>query len=290
MEQQIAEFWKIHSAVILSLGKNLAIAIVIFILAMNLSKGARKLVRKANSKLPQSDGTAIPLLQAVIHYGIIIICIIMILNIFGVSTASLIAVLGAAGVAIGLALKDTLGNIASGIVLILLGSFRKGELIEFGSFSGTVKEINLFTTILETTDGIYISAPNSSIWGAPLKNYSRNGKRRMEISVGIAYSDSVDVAFQVMHNIIAAEARFLKSPAPQVILQALEDSSVKITIRAWAATQNYWNIYWDMNKTIKAKIEEAGLHIPFPQRDIHIVPEHVPEATPALPAKQQAQE
>ncbi|MDR2719039.1 MAG: mechanosensitive ion channel [Treponema sp.] len=273
MGQHIADFWEIHSNVIVPLIKTLVAAAVILVIGMSLSRGARKLIRKANSKRLQSDGTAVPLLQAVVHYGIIIICVIMILNIFGVSTTSLIAVLGAAGVAVGLALKDTLGNIASGIVLLFLGSFRKGEYIEFGSFNGTVKEINLFTTILETPDGIYISAPNSSIWGSPLKNYSRNGKRRMELSVGIAYSDSVDAAFQVMHNIIAAEARFLKDPAPQVILQALQDSSVKITLRAWAANQDYWNIYWEITKTIKTKIEAAGLHIPVPQRDVHLVQE-----------------
>jgi len=271
MKQLIADFWNIDPTVILSLAKDLAASAVVLVLGMIFSKGARKLVQKANSKWSQSDETVIPLLQAVIRYGIIIICAIMILNIFGVSTASLIAVLGAAGVAVGLALKDTLGNIASGIVLLFLGTFRKGEYIEFGSFSGTVKEINMFTTILETPDGIYISAPNSSIWGSPLKNYSRNGKRRMELSVGIAYSDSVDAAFQVMQGIIEAETRFLEDPAPQVILQSFEDSYVKITVRAWATNQDYWTIYWEMTKTIKAKIEGAGLHIPFPQRDIHIV-------------------
>jgi len=270
MEQLIADFWKIDPVVILPFVKNLAASAVILVLGIIFSKAARKLVYKANSNW-HSDGTVIPLLQAVIRYGIIVICAIMILNIFGVSTTSLIAVLGAAGVAVGLALKDTLGNIASGIVILLLGTFRRGEYIEFGSFSGTVKEINMFTTILETPDGIYISAPNSSIWGSPLKNYSRNGKRRMELSVGIAYSDSVDIAFEVMQGLIDCETRFLKDPAPQVILQSLEDSFVKITIRAWAANQDYWNIYWELNKSIKAKIEEAGLHIPFPQRDIHIV-------------------
>jgi len=275
MEQEILSFIKIHSAVILPIIKELVVSIIIFILGMLLSKALRKLLYKAHSKWVQGDDTAIPLLQTVIHYGILIICILMILNVFGVSTASLIAVIGAAGVTVALALKDTLGNIASGIVLIFLGTFKKGEYVEFGSFNGTVKEINLFTTILETPDGVFISAPNSCIWGSPLKNYSRNGKRRMELSVGISYSDSVDTAFQVMHDIINAEKRFLKDPAPQVILQSLEDSYVKITIRAWATNQDYWNIYWDMTKTLKAKIEEAGLHIPFPQQDIHIVKEGV---------------
>jgi small conductance mechanosensitive channel len=271
MGQQLIDLWETHSTVILPIAKNLAAALIIIILGISLSKGARKLVHKANTQWSQSDGTAVPLLQAVIHYAIIIICIIMILNIFGVSTASLIALLGAAGVTIALALKDTLGNIAAGIGLLLMGTFRKGEYIEFGDFNGTVKEVNLFTTILETPDGIFISAPNSCIWGSPLKNYTRNGRRRMEISIGIAYSDPVETAFAVMRDIISAEHRFLKDPAPQVILQSIEDNSVKITIRAWAEIQDYWNIYWDINKIIKTKIEEAGLHVPLPQRDVRIV-------------------
>jgi small conductance mechanosensitive channel len=195
----------------------------------------------------------------------------MILNAFGINTASLLAVLGAAGVAIGLALKDTLGTIAAGIILLLLGSYRRGEYIEFGSYGGTVKEINLFNTILETADGLFISAPNSSIWGTPLKNYSRNGRRRMELSVGISYSDSIDTAFRAMQNIAETETRFLKDPAPQIVVQSLGDSSVNVALRAWASTDAYWDIYWDQMKLLKPRILEAGLHIPFPQRDMHII-------------------
>jgi len=271
MAEKLINLWEFHSAAILLIARNLIAAAVIIIIGIALSKGARKIFLIAAENKLQGHEMAASLLHAVVRYGILIICVIMILNIFGVNTTSLLTVLGAAGIAVGLALKDTMGNIAAGIILLLLGSFRKGEFIEFGSFMGTVKEINLFTTILETPDGIYISAPNSSIWGVPLKNYTRNGKRRMELSIGIAYSDSVDDAFQVMQNIIAVETRFLKDPAPQVVLQSIEESSVKITIRAWAFVQNYWDIYWDISKTIKTKIEEAGLHVPLPQRDVHIV-------------------
>jgi len=271
MKETILELWEFHSAAILGVAKNLVAAIVIIVIGIALSKGAQKLIQRADSSGFQSNGAVTPLLKAVVRYGIFVICVIMILNVFGVNTASLLAVLGAAGVAVGLALKDTLGNIASGIVIILLRSYRIGEFIEFGSYKGTVKEINLFTTVLETIDGIYISAPNSCIWGSPLINYTRNGKRRMELSIGIAYSDSVDLAFQVMQDIVASEPRFLKDPAPQVILQSIEESSVRITLRAWATVQEYWDIYWEMNKIVKAKIEAAGLHVPLPQRDVRVV-------------------
>lgn len=258
-------FWETNSAAIMLLVRNLVVAVIIIVTCLVLSKGAQRLITRAAAKDTQNDGTVNSVLRAVVRYGIFIVCVIMILNVFGVNTASLLAVLGAAGVAIGLALKDTLGNIAAGIIILVLGSYRKGEFIEFGSFMGTVQEINLFTTILETPDGLYISAPNSSIWGVPLKNYTRNGRRRMELSIGIAYSDSVDLAFQVMQGIIEAEPRFLREPAPQIILQSIEESSVKITIRAWASSQDYWSIYWDRNKTIKTSIEAAGLHVPLPQ-------------------------
>ncbi|MDR0315336.1 MAG: mechanosensitive ion channel family protein [Treponema sp.] len=271
MGQKLLELWEFHSVSVLTLARNIVAAALIIIIGTALSKGAQKLFKKTSSKGLRMDTTATTLLRMVVSYGIFIICVIMILNVFGVNTTSLIAVLGAAGVAVGLALKDTLGNIASGIILLFLGTCRTGEFIEFGSYMGTVKEINLFTTILETPDGIYISAPNSSIWGNPLKNYTRNGKRRMELSVGIAYSDSIETAFQTMQNIIAAETRFLKDPAPQVILQSIEDSSIKITIRAWTPIQDYWDIYWDQMRIIKTKIEEAGLHVPLPQRDVRVV-------------------
>jgi len=260
-----------HGSVV-ELGKDIAVSILIAVIGILLYRGFNRLILKSSSKnLADNNNNVSLILRRVIRYGIFIICTIMILNIFGINTASLIAVLGAAGVAVGLALKDTLGNIAAGIILILMGSFRRGEFVEFGSFSGTVREINLFTTILETPDGIYISAPNSIIWGSPLRNYSRNGKRRMELAVRVSYTDSLDTAFQVLKDIIASENRFLQEPAPQVILQSLQDSSVLLAIRAWASNQNYWDIYWQQMRNLKEKIEGAGLHIPYPQNDVRIV-------------------
>jgi len=268
MGQHFINLWETHSDTVIDLAKNIAIALIILIIGIILSKGSQKIIKKIDSKQLPGHGIIGSLFKALIKYGILIICGIMILNLFGVNTASILAVLGVAGVAIGLALKDLLGNLVSGIILIVMESVRAGEFIEFTTFSGTVKQINLLTTVLETPDGIYISAPNSSILGNPIKNYTRNGKRRMELSIGIAYSDSVDTAFSVMQNIIDSEPRFLKDPAPQIILQSIDECSVKITIRAWAAVQNYWDIHWDMTKTIKVKIEEAGLHIPLPQRNV----------------------
>jgi small conductance mechanosensitive channel len=271
MGRELLSFLENHTGALLDFIRNIIVSLIILIAGIVTARISGRLIKKNIDSGLRIDGTVARILRRIIRYGIFIVCVIMILNAFGINTASLLAVLGAAGVTIGLALKDTLGNIAAGIILLLLGSYRRGEYIEFGSYSGTVQEINLFTTILETPEGLFISAPNSSIWGTPLKNYSRNGKRRMELSVGISYSDSIDAAFRVMRDIAENETRFLKDPAPQVLVQSLGDSSVNIALRAWASTDVYWNIYWDQMRNVKLKIEEAGLHIPFPQRDLHII-------------------
>jgi len=275
MGQKLINLWETHSDTILELVKDLGITAIIIVIGLILSRGLQKLIKQSDSERIPAGGSVRPLLKAVVKYGIFIICIIMILNVFGINTTSLLAILGAAGIAIGLALKDTLGNIASGVMLLVMGTIRAGEFVEFGSYFGTVKEINLFTTVLETPDGIFISAPNSCIWGTPIKNFTRNGKRRMELSIGIAYSDPIETAFKVMQNIIDSESRFLTDPAPQIILQSIEENAVKITLRAWASVDDYWLIYWDKTKMVKAKIEEAGLHIPLPQRQITVKSEQL---------------
>jgi small conductance mechanosensitive channel len=271
-------FWGAYGGDIFELIKNIVVSVIIVIMAVILNRLVRRFIKKAAQRpLPGAPGnfalddTVSSVLILALRYGIFIIAGIMILTMFGVNTTSLVAVLGAAGVAVGLALKDTLGNIAAGIIILFLGSYRRGEYIEFGTYSGTVRDITLFTTILETPDGVYVSAPNSSIWGGPLKNYTRNGRRRLDLAVGISYSDSIDTAFKVMGDIIAEEGRLFKDPAPQVLVQSLGDNSVTIVLRAWTSVADYWGVYWDQMRNIKARIEGAGLHIPFPQRDLHII-------------------
>jgi small conductance mechanosensitive channel len=264
------DFWNSYSGSILEFIRDIITTVIIILAGVIISRAARRLIKRASSSDLKIDDTVALFLRHVVRYGIFIICLIMILNTFGISTASLLAVLGAAGVAVGLALKDTLSNIAAGIILLVLRTYRQGDYIEFGGYSGTVKDINLFTTTLETPEGIYISAPNSSIWGTPLKNYTRNGRRRMDLPVSIAYSDSIDAAFQVMQEIIVNESRFLKDPEPQIVVQSYGDNSITILLRAWTTVDVYWAIYWDKMRIIKEKLEKAGLTIPFPQRDIHL--------------------
>ena len=267
----LTALWEKYSPNVLDLGRKIIIAILIIIAGRIVIRLSRRLTHKAITGKLKADETLASLLRVVIQYGVILICIIMILDDFGISTASLIALLGAAGVAIGFALRDTLSNIASGIVILVLRPFRKGDFIECGSVAGIVKEMGLFSTNMETGDGIFISAPNSSLWGVPLKNYSRNSRRRMDLTVSISYFDSIDAAFQVLRGIISEENRFIKEPAPQVLVQSLGESGIGVTLRAWAHSNVYWSVYNDQIKNVKEKIQGAGLTIAFPQRNIHLV-------------------
>ncbi|MDR1174516.1 MAG: mechanosensitive ion channel [Treponema sp.] len=271
MYDTMSRFWNNYSNDVFFLAQKITVALIIIIAGMVINRTLKKIINRSIQSRIHLDETIASLLRIILRYALFIICLIMILQNFGFNTASLLAILGAAGVAVGLALKDTLGNIAAGIILLFLRSYSKGDFIEFDVFMGTVKEIGLFTTILETPDGIFISAPNSSIWGVPLKNYTRNDKRRMDFSVNISYGDSIDEAFKMMQNIVAGEDRFLKNPAPQIVVQSLGESSVNICLRAWADNSVYWNIYWDQMRNIKDKIEAAGLSVAFPRRDIHII-------------------
>lgn len=254
---------------IFTLAKKLLSTGVIIIVCKILTLISAKLVGRLTRVA--LDETVAALLNVAVKYAVIIVCLIMILGVFGINTTALVALLGTAGVAVGLALKDTLGNIASGIMLIILKSYRKGDFIEFGSFMGTVKAFDLFTTTLETPDGVSIAAPNSAIWAGPVKNYSRSPRRRMDIVVGISYGDSIDAAYKVMERIVKSEGRFLTEPAPQIMVQSLGESAVNIQLRAWAPSDCYWDVYWKQTRAVKEAVEEAGLTIPFPQRDVRLI-------------------
>ncbi|MDR2601631.1 MAG: mechanosensitive ion channel family protein [Spirochaetaceae bacterium] len=271
MSEVILNFLSDNKSDFLLAGRKLFIAVIIVVAGIVIYNIFKKLINHVDSNKKRIDDALLSLLRVAMKYALVIVCLIMLLDVFGVNVTGLVALLGTAGVAIGLALKDTLGNIAAGIVLLVLKSYRKGDFIEFDGFMGTIKEFDLFTTKLETPDGVLISAPNSSIWKNPIKNYSQNSKRRMDLVIGISYEDSIDAAYRVMREIVEAEPRFLLEPAPQIVVQSLNDSSVNILLRAWASSDVYWDVYWKHMRLIKEKIEAAGLSIPYPNRTVHLV-------------------
>ena len=230
----------------------------------------RSLLRKFLRKVPNSDVTIEKLFSSVAAWFVYIIGVIAALNYLGVNTSGILAALGAIGLAVGLALRDTLGNIASGLLIIFLRPFKAGDFIECGSISGTVKEIGLFSTTLSRPDGIAVSSPNSSLWGAPVLNYTTNPFRRIDIPVGISYSDNIDTALKTLIQLASSDSRVQAEPAPAAMVSSLSESSVDITLRVWTRREDFWNVKFDLTRMAKESIISAGLSIPFPQRSLII--------------------
>lgn len=197
-----------------------------------------------------------------LRYAVLIIVGVVVLGQFGVQTASIIAVLGAAGLAIGLALQGTLQNIAAGIMLLVLRPFRVGEAITAGAISGTVEEIGLFATELKSADGVYVFAPNSLLWNAAVTNFSRNPLRRAEITIGISYSDDIGLARRTLEEVARADERVLEEPAPTTFVGALADDAVDVTLAYWTANTDHGQTRLDLTQAAKHAFDSSGLTIP----------------------------
>ena len=245
-------------------------ALVILLVGWWIAGRTQYLVRRALDRVPRIDDTLKPFLSSSVRYFVIVITFVAVLAEFGVQTTSIIAVLGAAGLAIGLALQGTLQNIAAGIMLLVLRPFRVGEYIDAGGVSGTIDAINLFTTDMTTYDGIYRSVPNAELWNRNILNYSRNPTRRLDIPVGIAYEDDVEQALDLLLSHLSQDTRVLLDPGPQVLVTGLGDSSVDLTLRCWTNRTDFWPLRFELNKKVKLWLDAAGISIPFPQRDVHL--------------------
>ena len=216
------------------------------------------------------DSTLKFFLGGMAKYTILAIAIITILGQFGVQTASLIAVLGAAGLALGLAMQGTLSNVAAGVMLLILRPFNVGDYIEMGNVAGTVKELGLFATEMATMDNIFLFVPNSQIWNSDIRNLSRNLHRRQDINIGIGYGEDIDKAFKVIQKILDKDERLIRTAGkePEVMVGMLGESSVNLIVRVWSTTADVLHTKWDLTKAIKEALDEAGISIPFPTRTI----------------------
>ena len=262
------EFWLNYSDTILHFAKVIVLALVIILIALFVGRLTRKIIDRAVEKVPALDPSVGKIFYSIARTFIWLFAVLIILDLLGFNTASLLTVLGAAGLAVGLAMKDSLSNIAAGLMLLLLRPYKVGDYVDCGTVSGTIKEMGLFTTTLSTPDGIFIAAPNSVIFGNPVKNYSRNELRRVDINVGISYGDSLPQGIKTLQALLDGCELILKDPAPQVLVADLADSSVNLTLRFWVPNANYWDAYWLIKGQLKEAIESAGLNIPFPQRVI----------------------
>ena len=251
-------------------GLNALGALAILIIGWIVANLVRRSLRRMLAKSERVDATLQPVIANIVRYLILVFVLVAVLAQFGVQTTSVIAVLGAAGLAIGLALQGTMQNIAAGFMLLFLRPFGVGDFITAGGTSGTAEEIGLFVTTLKTPDGVYISVPNSQLWGTAITNYSRNPTRRIDLVVGIGYGDDIDKAQDVLLALAKGDERIHAEPAPQVLVQGLGESSVDLDLRCWTSIDDYWPLLFDLTKRAKIDIEGAGLSIPYPQRDLHV--------------------
>lgn len=252
-------------------GGNLLSGLVIILLGFWVSGRISRLIRRRLSALKSFDATLTPVIASIIRYIILLIAFVAGLGSFGIETTSIIAVIGAAGLAVGLALQGTLSNVAAGVMLLFLRPFKVGDWMETGTVSGTVNEIGLFSTVINTFDNIYISVPNSSIWGSIIINHSKYNTRRMDLDIGISYETNLDYAEKTLMALVNDE-RVLTEPAPQFLVVAYADSAITVRLRLYANVDTYFPLYWDMMRKIKPALDDAGIGIPYPQRDIRIVP------------------
>lgn len=229
-----------------------------------------KWVSNSIFKIKKLDETLKTFLAGLIRYTVFAVAIITILGQFGVQTASLLAVLGAAGLAIGLALQGTLSNVAAGVMMLILRPFNVGDYVEAGNVGGIVKALGLFVTEMATVENIYISVPNKQIWEAEIKNFNRNKHRRQDIITGISYGDNIDKAFKAVQKVVKADERLITTEGkePQIMVSSLGDSSVNITARVWSNTADFWDVKWDLTKAIKEALDKDGITIPFPTRTL----------------------
>ena len=255
-------------ALVTAYGLDFVAAILTLIFGIWLSRRASRLTADWLSRVDRLDRTLVPIMAALVRYAGLTLTIVITLGNFGVETTSIIAVLGAAGLAVGLALQGTLSNVAAGLMLLFLRPFRIGDWVEAAGVSGSVREIGLFTTTIDTFDNVYISIPNSSIWSSNIINHARYGTRRMDLDIGIGYDSSLDTAETALMS-LAADPRVLSNPAPRFLVVSYGDSAINVRLRAYASYDDFFDLYWDLNRRLKGVLDEHGIEIPFPQRVIH---------------------
>ncbi len=254
---------------LVKIGSNLIVAVLIFIvgfwLAKTLSKGVRKVLTKSNT-----DPGLISFLTSLTSITLKILVVVTGVTQLGIEMTSFVAILGAAGLAIGMAFSGTLSNFAGGVMILAFKPFRVGDFIQTQNESGTVKEILIFNTYLHTVDNKIIILPNGPVANGNIINYTKADKRRVDMNIGISYGDDYRVAREVLMRLINDDKRILLDPEPFVGLGQLADSSVNITLRVWTKTEDYWNVFFELNEKVYSEFPKNNLHFPFPQMDIHV--------------------
>ena len=245
-------------------------AIVFLLVGLVVARVVQRWTRKGLEKT-RLDETLVPFFASLAYYAVLTFVGIAVLGLFGIPTTSFVAVLGAAGLAIGLALQGSLSNLASGVMLLIFRPFRLGDYVEAGGVEGTVEEIGLFASSLATLDNTVIVLPNSTVWGSTIKNFTFKDARRNDLEFGISYSDDIDLARASILHVLKADPRVLANPEPQVWVTAMGESSVDLLVAPWCKPEDYWDVRFDLFQKVKEGLEAGGSTIPFPQRDLHVI-------------------
>lgn len=253
-------------------GLKLIGALLIFVIGKWIAKRVVKLTVKIMRK-NRIDETLVSFIESIIYIILMVVIILSALSTVGVETTSFVAILGAAGLAIGLALQGTLGNVGSGVLLISFRPFKVGDFVQVAGELGKVSGISIFATTLLTPDNKVVTIPNASITSGNITNYSAQETRRLDLTFGIGYGDDLKKAKQILQDIVDGDERILRDPEPFVGVRELGDSSVNFAVRPWVKGDDYWDVHFDLHEKVKLTFDEQGISIPFPQRDVHIYQE-----------------
>ena len=250
-------------------GPKIITALVIFIVGRIAVNIIVKILKKVMDKA-HVDVTLTKFITSLARIFLMMAVVIATLQSLGVDTTSMVAILGAAGLAIGLALQSSLSNFSAGVMLIIFRPFKSGDFIEAGGASGIVEEIHIFNTMMRTADNKEIIIPNSNIMGGNITNYSAKETRRVDMVFGIGYGDDLKKAKSILDQIVKSDDRILADPAPVIAVSELADSSVNFVVRPWVKSGDYWNVLWETTEKVKLTFDAEGISIPFPQRDVHL--------------------
>ncbi|OEF27765.1 small-conductance mechanosensitive channel MscS [Vibrio rumoiensis] len=266
---KVTDWLTSNSDLLVQYGVNILSALVILfignIVVKTISNSVAKLLEKK-----QMDQAVVHFISSLVRYVLFVIVLIAALGRVGVETASVVAVIGAAGLAIGLALQGSLANFAAGVLIVAFRPFKAGDYVEIGGVAGSVESIQIFQTVLTTPDNKMIVVPNGGVIGGPIVNYSRHATRRIDHVIGVSYKADLKKTKEVIARVLESESRILSTPAPTIGVVALADSSVNFVVRPWVKTADYWDVYFDTLQAIKEELDNEGIEIPFPQMDVHL--------------------
>lgn len=257
-----------------SVGVDFGIKIIAAIVIFFVGRMVARIVSKAIRKLMEAqkvDKILETFVSNLAYWALMMFVIIAAINQMGIQTTSLIAIMGAAGLAIGLAMQGSLANFAAGVLIVMFRPYKVGDFVEAAGIAGSVVQVQILTTILKTGDNKQIVVPNGQIMGSIITNYSANDTRRVDFTIGIGYDDDIDKARDTIQSLVDADDRILKDPACLIAVSELADSSVNLAVRPWVKSGDYWGVYFDLTEAIKKRFDKEGISFPFPQQDVHLI-------------------